>query len=303
VDHGPIVNTHEHISSLARARTLLEAMDALDIERTVLLGSSLFTLTLDPRYGFTGYDENNEELLRIQSWAPDRFEAWPTLSPTDPENLRKLERLHERGACGLKLFIGHGYRAPGADDFFFHTMAIDDGRMLPVYDYCERNSIPICLHLNPTGDDGAFFDEFLRMMRAFPALRVNTPHWALSSIRISRLESLMTEFPHLMADVSFGHDTYLAAGLRRVSANVEKYRRFIAAFPDRLMFGTDFVITAEPRKSPEWITSRTRDYLGMLGEVEYRSDLLPEESLRGMALDRPLLDRILRDNALRFIRG
>lgn len=295
-----IVNVHEHIAADAQTRPVLEVMDSLGIESTVLLGSSLFTLTLDYRYGFTGYDENNDEILRIQARAPDRFEAWPTLNPDDPAKLQKLEAMHHRGARGVKLYIGHGYVRPGTEDFLFHTMPIDDARMSAVYEYCSQHTLPICLHVNPSAAGGEFLFEFQRMLRAFPDLHVIAPHWALSSIRISRLTDLLEEFPNLMADISFGHDTYLAAGLRRISANVEKYRRFLTAFPGRMMFGTDLVLTAEPRKSPEWITSRTSDYVNSLSEARYSSAVAPGEELHGLALEPEIVERVLSGNYRAF---
>jgi hypothetical protein len=43
------VNVHEHIQSRRQVPQLLRAMDSLGIEKTVLLGSSWFTITLDPK--------------------------------------------------------------------------------------------------------------------------------------------------------------------------------------------------------------------------------------------------------------
>jgi predicted TIM-barrel fold metal-dependent hydrolase len=300
VTNAPIVNVHEHIASAEQAAILLGVMDAVGIESTVLLGSSLFTLTLDYRFGFTGYDENNEELLRVHRRAPDRFEAWPTLRPDDPDKLQKLESMHARGASGVKLFIGHGYIPPDSESFLFHTMPIDDDRMSPVYDYCSRHRLPICLHVNPSASSGRFLVEFQHTLREFPDLHVIAPHWALSSIRIGRLAGLLEEFPNLMTDISFGHDTYLAEGLRRISANPEKYRNFIADFSDRLLFGTDLVLTAEPRKSAAWITSRTSDYIHMLTEARFASDVLPGEELSGLALELGQVVQILSGNYKAF---
>ena len=55
-----IVDVHEHIQSINEVPRLLVAMDSLGIGKTILLGSSWFTITLDPKVGFTRYDENNE---------------------------------------------------------------------------------------------------------------------------------------------------------------------------------------------------------------------------------------------------
>ena len=54
-------------------------MDAVGIQKTILLGSSRFTITLNPSHGFTDYDANNNESLAIATAFPERFEAWPTI--------------------------------------------------------------------------------------------------------------------------------------------------------------------------------------------------------------------------------
>jgi predicted TIM-barrel fold metal-dependent hydrolase len=227
------INVHEHIQSGRQALQLLRAMDALDIEKTVLVGSSWFTITLNPRVGFTHYDRNNQEILRISQDLPGRFEAWPTLDPHDPLKLDKLIRLHGQGASGLKLYIGHGYVSPLTGDYFFHTMAMDDLRMAPVYQYCSENLLPICFHVNPGPKTPGFAQEFVKVLQSFPNLLVIAPHWALSSIRLSRLRELLAKFPNLMTDISFGHDTYLISGLRRISAAPHRYRELIESFPER----------------------------------------------------------------------
>jgi predicted TIM-barrel fold metal-dependent hydrolase len=275
-------------------------MDVLGIEKTVLVGSSWFTITLDPKVGFTRYDLNNENILRISENYPGRFEAWPTLDPRDPLKLDKFRRLHSRGASGLKLYIGHGYVSPLTGDYLFHVMAMNDPQMAPIYSYCSENFLPICFHINPGPKTPGFAQEFVDVLQSFPDLLVIAPHWALSSIRLSRLRELLTRFPNLMTDISFGHDTYLTAGLRRISRAPQKYREFIADFPGRALFGTDLVITADSRKTDAWIQVRMKAYLNMLAFDEYESDILPGEALRGLGLEDMLLGSILAGNYTEF---
>lgn len=296
------INVHEHIQSHHQVPQLLHAMDSFNIEKTVLLGSSWFTITLDPEVGFTRYDLNNEELITIADNFPNRFEAWPTLDPHDPNKLDKLENLHSRGAEGLKLYIGHGYVSPLDGEYLFHTMAIDDSRIMPIYHYCAINFVPICFHINPGPRTPGFAQEFVNVLRTFPDLLVVAPHWALSSIRLSRLRELLTVFPNLMTDISFGHDTYLAAGLRRISRTPQSYRGLVAAFPERVMFGTDLVITAAPKKTATWIRVRMKAYFDMLALDQYETAIIPGENLHGLDLKGELLDNILAENYKRFRR-
>jgi predicted TIM-barrel fold metal-dependent hydrolase len=297
-----VINAHEHIQSRREAGKLLAVMDRLDIETTVLLGSSWFTITLNPSVGFTRYDENNEEILALSKLHPDRFEAWPTIDPLDAAKLDKLKALHDRGATGLKLYLGHGFVSPLSGEYLFHTMALDDERMFPVYEYCRDNAVPICFHVNPGPRTPGFLQEFLAVLCTYPDLLVIAPHWALSSIRMSRLRELLRLFPNLMTDISFGHDDYLVAGLVRISRSPDKFRRLLADFPDRVLFGTDLVITSAAKKTERWIENRFRAYLSVLRRDSYRTELVPGTELRGLALDRAALQAICDENYRAFRR-
>jgi predicted TIM-barrel fold metal-dependent hydrolase len=294
-----IINVHEHIQDAENAAFLVEAMNQTGIGRTVLVGSSLFTLRLDERAGFTRYDENNEALLEIAKRWPGRFEAWPTLDPLDAEYMPKIRSLLARGASGVKLYLGHGYRTFYSRRYMFHVMALDDPRMLPLYVHCERHFVPICMHVNP--DRPGFADEFIAVLRAFPNLKVLCPHWILSTIRHTRLREFLEVFPNLHVDISFGHDDYLRDGIFRISQDPERFRRIIADFPTRFFFGTDYVITHYRPRTLEWFKERTAIYYDLLSRTQYAAPLAAGATLRGLALPAALLENILYRNFERFM--
>jgi predicted TIM-barrel fold metal-dependent hydrolase len=164
-------------------------MDELGIGKMCLMGSSKFTITLNEEDGFTEIDENNEELMKIIAAFPDRFEVWPTVDPLDPNMLGKFQDLFKRGAAGLKLYIGHGY-VNKKGEYMFHTLAMDDPKMLPLYAFCEANYIPVCIHVNPYGGKKGFAEEFIAVLTQFPDMKVIAPHFILSSIASERLREL-----------------------------------------------------------------------------------------------------------------
>ena len=112
----------------------------------------------------------------------------------------------------------------------------------------------------------------------------------------SRLREMFATFPNLVVDISFGHDDYFKTGLQRISSNVARFRDLIAAYPDRFLFGTDYVVTALRPHDHKWYTLRTQAYLDMLSQNTYNSDLLRGKTLRGLALDPSYLDNILYRN-------
>jgi len=286
-----IVNAHEHVQGEENTEELLRQMDALGIGRTVLVGSPWFTISLYEQAGFSRYDENNEAILAMARAHPGRFEAWPTANPLDGEKVNKIKSLVEGGARGVKLYLGHGYTSRRQNTYIFHPIAMDAPEMMELYSFLEEAHLPVCYHVNPAKP--GFLDEFIAVLRRFPRLKVNTPHFMLSSMAHSRLREMFDCFPNLVADISFGHDDYLKTGLQRVSANAAGFHRLFADYPDRFLFGTDFVVTTMRPHSQEWYATRMQAYLDMLGLARYTTSLVPGYTLNGLALDPALLEGLL----------
>ncbi len=289
-----IIDVHEHIESLEEAPKFLAAMDALGIQKVCLMGSSKFTLTLNESFGFTQYDENNEELIKIIEAYPGRFEAWPTLSPTDPDKLSKIQGLVARGATGVKLYIGHGYVAKN-HTYMFHTAAMDDPDMMPFYAWCEENGVPLALHVNPYKDKIGFAEEFVAVLTQFPDMKVIAPHFILSSVQIFRLEELLDTFPNLYTDVSFG-DYFMKDRLRYISKFPKKFQRIFNKYPTRFMFASDLVMIKG--RPDDWAPTQLQAYIDMLTKEHYTTAAIPGEKLNGLALSDELASRVLFRNYL-----
>ncbi len=284
-----IIDVHEHIESLAEAPLFLKAMDQFGIQSMCLMGSSKFTLTMNEPVGFTGYDENNEELLKIVQAYPGRFEAWPTLSPEDPDKLAKIQDLVKRGATGVKLYTGHGY-VTKKHEYMFHPMAMDDPAMLPFYAWCQENFIPIVLHVNPFNEKKGFAEEFVAVLTQFPDMKVVAPHFILSTVKSNRLQELLDTFPNLYTDVSFG-DYFMKERLLYISKEPDKFKRIFKRYPDRFMFATDLVMI-KGRKD-DWAPVQFQAYIDMLTKDTYTSPAIPDVTLNGLNLSDDLLSKIL----------
>lgn len=289
-----IIDVHEHMASSDLAPMYLRMMEELGIGRMCLMGSSKFTLTMNEQDGFSGYDENNQELLNAVKRYPDRLEAWVTINPLDDRKLEKFQEAVAHGARGLKLYIGHGYLTR-QNRYMFHPIAMDDPRMLPLYDYCQAHNLPACIHVNPDADRPGFAEEFIAVLTAFPDLKVICPHMMLSSVVSVRLEEFLDVFPNVYSDISFG-DTFLPERLQAISDNPGKFRYLFSTYPDRFMYGADLVLTRHPGRTEQWIREQHTAYLNMLSQATYRTPLVPGRILNGLALPNPLLERVLYKN-------
>jgi len=288
---GDIINSHEHIQSIKEAEKFIEAMDKAGISKTFLVGSPRSTVYGGE--GFSDYDKNNQEILTIKAKYPDKFEVLCTIDPRDGQKLEKLKDCIKNGSKGLKLYNGH-YAL-----FYDELGPLNRTEMDEVYDYSEKNNIPILFHVNVGKEN--LLEEFEAILKKYPNLVINCPHFCLSSIKLSRLKYLFDTYPNVYTDVSFGF--FVQAGLERISENTTKYAQLIEQYKDRLMFGTDMVVTSNKRKTVDWIYNLTICYRDMLEKKKYKCNVGNEINgeFNGLNLDKKTLKIIYDDVPKRFL--
>lgn len=281
-----VIDVHEHVSDVAAARRLLRVMDLRGIRLACLMGSSTFTLTGNSP-GFNGYRENNEQLLQIKARWPGRFAAFVTINPADAGQFELLRQYVARGADGLKLYLGHGGTI--GDSERFHSMPLDDPRLDRMWSWLESTQLPVVLHVNL----GLYWDEMLRLMEKHPYLRMNMPHLGLyksSGLRLARLEFLLQRYPFLYTDISFGQ-AFTREDFESLAKWRDRSRRFLIANQNKVLFGTDQVVTSET--SDANLDAFPAAYLQFLQEARWRFFQKPAHAMRGLALDTATLGRLL----------
>jgi predicted TIM-barrel fold metal-dependent hydrolase len=327
-----IIDTHEHIGNAEKATILLDADNISGIEKTILLASPLETLTLNGRKSFTKYRENFDEILKIIKTYPDRFIPFCTVNPIDTDALEYLKDCINRGGKGIKLYNGHSYYY----DIF--QIPLDSPGMMPIYAYAEENSIPVLYHVNIAN----YGDELENVLKKYPDLIVSVPHFMVSSTNLEKVARLFDLYPNLYTDVSFGSPQFFASGFIRISDNTKKYIEFINKYSDRILFGTDMVITETEYKDETFMEDTLMCYRNMLekknftcapvndyykGESEKNTEMYENcepkdgaycatkkekmesftrwyeetKKLNGLHLDSGLLQKIYKENALRFL--
>jgi len=290
-----IVNAHEHIQSRKEVPNLLEGMEMAGVAKTVLVGSSWFTITL--RGGFVRYDENNREILEIAKLYPKTFIPFVTMDPEDPEKLNKLKKYVEDGACGVKLYSGHGGKTQEKP---FHVLPLDDPGMMEVYAYCESVNLPILFHVNYP----KFKDEFENVLKAFPDLTIICPHYALSAsttARIKELRRLFDTYPNFYTDLSLGSENIQIQGLKWLSKAPNRYTDFYYEYGDRILFGSDLVVTNHRKKTALYIAQVIQAYRDFLEKPKYTFILVPDEVLNGISLEDKILRKVYYENFERIM--
>jgi predicted TIM-barrel fold metal-dependent hydrolase len=304
-DDFNIINAHEHVQSEKNISLIQKAMEDCQIKKMVLLGTSDFTFFLNPDYGFTGYEENNEFIIKLSQEYPNKFAALVTLDPSDENKMVKLKNYIKNGAAGVKLYNGHS----SFYDLFFQMSLIDSG-MTEIYAYCEQEHIPILYHINI----GRFSTEFEHILQEFPQLTIIAPHFMLSTSNLTRLDYFMREYPQLYLDISFGHPDFLVAGFGRISNNYSAFHDFMVTYKDRITYGTDLVITTYRAKNRAFIDDVHLAYMDLLEKEDFtlsssiynmmskdaRNNVDTARVYRGLHLDDETLGMIYHDNAERL---
>lgn len=290
-----IIDVHEHLQTMDDAKRLLKAMDKLNITRCCLMASSYYTFTLNDKYGFERFKENNELLIQLKHKYPDRFSAFITIDPEDKDNLELVKDYVSRGADGIKLYLGHG---AGTGKGPFHSMPLDDPRMLPIYEWAENTQLPLLFHVNLI----KYYDEFMRVMDAYPLLKVCIPHFGLhknTEKRLSRLASIFTHYPNVYTDISFGHEDFHIEGFETMSKWRTRSKEFIEKHADRIMFGTDMVL--EKTKTIEYIENTLRSYMQWIENNEFCFFYKPDYPMWGFSLSEESLRKIYQATPKKFL--
>lgn len=291
----PITNVHEHMMGESELAPLLASMDTVGIERTVVLGSPIYTFQLGQN-GFTQYDDNNNTVLGLAQLEPDRIIPFVVIYPEDEDAPQKLQKYITQGAKGVKLFAGHGASHGHGP---FHTMPLDDPKLNAVYEVIKQNNLPVLFHVNYA----KFKDEFERVLTAHPTMKVLCPHFCLTLRDTRKVNSLLERHPNLWMDASFGWIQFQAEGYRRIDAKPEKVRKVIEAHSDRFLYGTDLVLTDYENKDEEWITMNMSFYRDLLERETYSFYGLSGGPLTGLNLSETVLTKIYRDNATAWLDG
>jgi len=245
-----VVNAHDHLFSRSHLDKYLQAAKETGVVQTVFVASSEYTLMGAGHDQAKGNHENTLEILAAVAENPSQLVAFCAVHPDDPQKLERLKFYVAQGARGLKLYTGHG-------NFYQHPL--DWEGMEEIHAYCEQTRLPICWHVNIT----RYLAEFERVMQRHPNMIVIVPHFGVTFFQprqqpFLEFQRLLDTYPNLYTDTSFGTRDILVSGLEAVSDDVETFRAFFEKYSDRILFGTDMVITGNKEKTSDWIAAVLR---------------------------------------------
>jgi len=144
------------------------------------------------------------------------------------------ERLQEylaRGFKGIKgLYLaeaGNDLKLSSIPELFGITPREFHDREWEIFGFAEANELPVLYHM----DVNRYQDVALAILRDFPRLRINFPHFGISRKAIRKL-----------FDSSSNVYTDIAYMRPHIVKDPQSYKDFIQHYPDRVCFGTDALL-------------------------------------------------------------
>lgn len=239
-----MIDIHMHIGRLFASEAkpltpsyLLKLMDDTGIEKAVLLPIE------NPEE--TDFYVTTDHVIRIARRHPDRFVPFCNIDPR-----RRNSDLSMDFLSILKEYRDRGCRGFGET---LSGLYVDDPRLRMIYEACGELKMPVIFHLDGLRNmDEKGLPRFESMIRSFPET-VFVGHgqhfWAEISTDVTAdqfsaypsgpiqgvgaAEHLLSTYPNAYADLSAG------SGYNAMTRDPEFGRRFLDAYQDKLLYGTD----------------------------------------------------------------
>lgn len=285
LDTDHVVNIHESVEDDGDIAKLAAAMADLGIDHTVLHGipNDLLHYEGQEVISYEGLDENHGFILDMVEENPELFSFFCAIDPSDLNRLGEVEECLENGGLGVKVYTGYSYA---------HDRSLDDAKLLKVYDLLEERGGILMLPVNT----GEYQEELESVLAAYPNMTVICPHYCLSSKNLGRVSGLLDQYPNLYVDTSFGHIEFATEGFITMSENNVEFRTFFDTYQDRILFGTDTVITGYEYKNRDWLGQLYHDYVSILTAEQFESHVAPTLQLTGLGLSPAVQKKVFWQN-------
>jgi predicted TIM-barrel fold metal-dependent hydrolase len=316
------IDTHIHIHRDAPA--LVDAVKkanwrGLDIVVCPASGGEAFDLEDKLRATQKVHRESGGTLAWASTFDTRGFEQSDFVERT----IARLRRTFDDGAIGVKIWKNIGMSIKSKAGAY---LLPDDPALLPIYEAIRNAGKTLVAHLaepdgawrpldasnpevtyysaNPQwhmyGKPGAPVKEAIltardRVLARYPDLRVVGCHLGSDEDDLGRLARRLDAYPNFAVDTA-ARVRYFTRGDR------DQVRQFLTKYQDRILYATDFSLRdGDPAAAGRSLrTTHDRDWEFFSGgdTMDYNS-----RPTRGLALPEPVLKKIFRENALRWLPG
>jgi len=307
----PVIDIHNHLGDLENTEKYLEEMDKAGVWKCVSLD------------GNSEDDFFKEHLKVSQSVAKDRFIVFfrPDFDRIDEPDFgnkeaERLEKAVKMGARGLKIAKNLGLTAR---DKTGKLVPVDDPRLDPIWAKCGELKIPVMIHVS---DPKAFFTPVDRYNERYDELG-DHPNWSFygddfpskeeilaqrnrvfarhpNTIFIGAHMGTLPEELHVVANwLDLYPNFYVDIDARISDLGRQPYtaRKFMIAYQDRILFGTDTEPNAEAYQIYYRFLETDDEYFDPAGGHHRQARWM----IYGIHLPDEVLEKLYNKNALKIL--
>lgn len=280
-----IINAHESVGSLSDIVKLQTVMHELNIKKTILhtLPDDMLYYKNTGKIDLAEYKKNEEILQKTVSAYPDEFDYFCTLNPDDEILHIKAEECIKKHAIGVKMYNGYSYT---------HTKSIASPEFDQFYKTLSEKNIVLMMPVNMS----KYADELDAVLDQNKDLKMICSHYCLSRKNLKKLDEMMTKHKNLFIDTSFGNIELTQAGFRDMSAHNAEFKEFFKKHYKKILFATDLIVSADDKKSRDFVKKVYTDYLNILKSEKFKSSIDENIEYNGLALSNFYLRQILQNN-------
>lgn len=282
------VHLYDFVAETDGAAALVAAMDRAGVSDAVVFGMPLvktwseddparpgYYLDSDSLcYWYSATDVLTAEAIRALPDA-DRARLHPFISGFNTADRNAADHIRRMLDLYPGFWKGIGEVMSRHDDLTAFTSGdkprADHPALSPVYDLAAESNLPVLIHHNITSKNVAgtlYLPELERALASHPKTRFIWAHAGISrNLAVADLPGLLARlfarYPNLQVDISWVVcENYIA----RDDASLADWVRLCAAYPDRLMIGSDAVGHFASYADPEKGIPRYRRLLDLLPE-------------------------------------
>ena len=230
--------------------------------------------------------------------------------------LKQAKEYYAAGYDGMKMLEGYPSMLKAMKRKF------SDPVYDPYYSFLEEKGIPITMHIaNPetfwdiTKVDawslkaGRYCDETFptkaqihqqvdEVLQKHPRLRLVLAHFGFMSYDINQAKRFLDDYENTMFDLTPGGEQLL----KMRETWDKEWHEFFVKYQDRIIYGTDFYAFSKAQGEEAWKTAFWRRPRFVRQFFETNEDhLYGERPFRGVKIEKSILDKIYRENAVAFL--
>ena len=253
------------------------------------------------------------------------FDPYKIESPSfAADAIRQIDSDFSHGVIAVKIWKNIGMEIQGKDGQYIMA---DDPRLEPIYQDIARHGKTLMTHQaepdvawgpeDPADPSWSYYKEnpqwYVANLPGFPSkskileardhVLDKNPQLRMVGVHLGSMERDLDNIArHLDTYPNFAIDT--AARMEYLMLmSPEKVRAFLIKYQDRVLYGTDLDLAPDAKFTDalkEWRSTYARDWRFLATDDSFMVD---GKSIRGLKLPHPVLEKIFRSNALRWIPG